>query len=87
MVQQYVQQMALQYASNQSHSLESSYETAARLLFLTLNWVKSLPAFRSLPSSDQLILLEDHWSELFILNAAQFDLDFNPSLLSRANGQ
>ncbi|CAG9863444.1 unnamed protein product [Phyllotreta striolata] len=47
-------------------------EAAARLLFMNVQWAKSLPVFTSLPFTDQLLLLEESWSELFVLGAAQF---------------
>ncbi|RZC37716.1 tailless [Asbolus verrucosus] len=47
-------------------------ESAAQLLFMNVQWVRSIPAFTSLPLSDQLLLLEESWLDLFILGAAQF---------------
>ncbi|KAG5900621.1 hypothetical protein JTB14_017473 [Gonioctena quinquepunctata] len=47
-------------------------EAAARLLFMNVQWSRTIPAFTSLPFSDQLLLLEESWRELFILGAAQF---------------
>ena len=60
-------------------------ETAQRVLFATVKWAKSLPAFGSLTALDQLTLLESGWPELFLLSAFQwsFSLDkcplFSPS--------
>ncbi|XP_050306472.1 nuclear receptor subfamily 2 group E member 1 isoform X2 [Anthonomus grandis grandis] len=51
---------------------EDICESAARLLFLNVQWTKSLPYFLNLPMSDQLLLLEESWKDLFILGAAQF---------------
>ncbi|RWS26948.1 nuclear receptor subfamily 2 group E member 1-like protein, partial [Leptotrombidium deliense] len=53
---------------------EAICETAARLLFMNVKWLKSLPSFVSLPIRDQLLLLEEGWRELFVLSAAQFML-------------
>ncbi|KAL1114857.1 hypothetical protein AAG570_007681 [Ranatra chinensis] len=53
---------------------ETVYETAARLLFMAVKWAKNLPSFASLPFRDQVILLEECWSELFLLNAVQWCL-------------
>ncbi|VVC99395.1 unnamed protein product [Leptidea sinapis] len=53
---------------------ESSAETAARLLFMAVKWAKNLPSFASLAFRDQVILLEEAWSELFLLNAIQWCL-------------
>ncbi|XP_068624228.1 photoreceptor-specific nuclear receptor-like [Battus philenor] len=54
--------------------VESSAETAARLLFMAVKWAKNLPSFASLAFRDQVILLEEAWSELFLLNAIQWCL-------------
>ncbi|XP_045461277.1 photoreceptor-specific nuclear receptor-like [Harmonia axyridis] len=51
---------------------ETIYETSARLLFMAVKWAKNLPSFASLPFRDQVILLEESWSELFLLNAIQW---------------
>ncbi|XP_075210920.1 nuclear receptor subfamily 2 group E member tailless [Lycorma delicatula] len=61
-------------------------ESAARLLFMNVKWAKHVPAFTALPLSDQLMLLEQSWGELFVLGAAQFlpPFSFNP-LLSAAS--
>ncbi|XP_037777554.1 photoreceptor-specific nuclear receptor-like isoform X2 [Penaeus monodon] len=53
---------------------ESVQETAARLLFMAVKWAKNLPSFSSLPFRDQVVLLEEVWSELFVLNAVQWSL-------------
>ncbi|KAB0804014.1 hypothetical protein PPYR_00984 [Photinus pyralis] len=73
---------------------ETIYETSARLLFMAVKWAKNLPSFASLPFRDQVILLEEAWSELFLLNAIQWcmPLDavssslFNPNEHTK-NGQ
>ncbi|XP_012277110.1 photoreceptor-specific nuclear receptor [Orussus abietinus] len=61
-------------------SAETVYETSARLLFMAVKWAKNLPSFASLPFRDQVILLEEAWSELFLLNAVQwcFPLESSP---------
>lgn len=56
------------YSSGQ----ETVYETSARLLFMAVKWAKNLPSFASLPFRDQVILLEEAWSELFVLCAIQW---------------
>ncbi|KAJ7311404.1 hypothetical protein JRQ81_007031 [Phrynocephalus forsythii] len=55
-------------------SPESVYETSARLLFMAVKWAKNLPIFSNLPFRDQVILLEEAWSELFLLCAIQWSL-------------
>lgn len=57
-----------------SSSLENVYETSARLLFMAVKWAKNLPVFSNLPFRDQVILLEEAWSELFLLCAIQWSL-------------
>ncbi|CAL8071077.1 unnamed protein product [Orchesella dallaii] len=51
---------------------ETIYETSARLLFMAVKWAKNLPSFASLPFRDQVILLEEAWADLFLLNAIQW---------------
>lgn len=53
-------------------------EVAARLLFMSVKWTKSVPAFVGLPYRDQVLLLEEGWRELFVLGAAQFQLPLEP---------
>ncbi|XP_048513408.1 photoreceptor-specific nuclear receptor-like isoform X3 [Athalia rosae] len=60
---------------------ETVYETSARLLFMAVKWAKNLPSFGSLPFRDQVILLEEAWSELFLLNAVQWCLPLESSPL------
>ncbi|XP_034425059.1 LOW QUALITY PROTEIN: photoreceptor-specific nuclear receptor-like [Hippoglossus hippoglossus] len=55
-------------------SSENVYETSARLLFMSVKWAKNLPVFSNLPFRDQVILLEEAWSELFLLCAIQWSL-------------
>ena len=50
---------------------------AVRLLHWCVNWTRHIPAFCQLPFRDQAILLEESWSELFVLGAAQFGLHVN----------
>ncbi|XP_029346600.1 nuclear receptor subfamily 2 group C member 1-A isoform X1 [Acyrthosiphon pisum] len=46
-------------------------ESASRLLFLSINWVQSLPVFQLLTFEVQLSLLKSSWSQLFILGLTQ----------------
>ncbi|TMW54741.1 hypothetical protein DOY81_000272, partial [Sarcophaga bullata] len=61
------------------HQHETVYETSARLLFMAVKWAKNLPSFASLSFRDQVILLEESWSELFLLNAIQWCIPLDPS--------
>ncbi|XP_024859529.1 photoreceptor-specific nuclear receptor [Kryptolebias marmoratus] len=53
---------------------ENIYETSARLLFMSVKWAKYLPVFAHLAFRDQVILLEEAWSEMFLLCAIQWSL-------------
>ena len=57
-------------------SMEYVYEIATRLLFLTVDWARSIQAFRSLDNNDQLVLLQSTWSDLFMLGVAQCSSSF-----------
>lgn len=46
-------------------------ELAARLIFINVQWAKTLPSFSALPYNDQLLLIEDSWTELLVLGCAQ----------------
>ena len=69
-----------------SFSPETICESAARLLFMNVRWAKSVPAFTTLPSRDQIVLLEESWRELFVLGAAQFTLPIEAGTLMAALG-
>lgn len=60
---------------------ENIYETAAKLLFLSIKWARTIPSFLQLSYRDQSILLEGSWSELFILTAAQWSLPVDETFL------
>ncbi|XP_004416924.1 PREDICTED: photoreceptor-specific nuclear receptor [Odobenus rosmarus divergens] len=62
------------YSSSSPCGLDSIHETSARLLFMAVKWAKNLPVFSNLPFRDQVILLEEAWSELFLLGAVQWSL-------------
>ncbi|XP_071498337.1 photoreceptor-specific nuclear receptor-like [Diadema antillarum] len=55
-------------------SRDHLYESAARLLFMTVKWARGIPAFLTLPFSDQAILLEESWAELFVLGGCQWSV-------------
>merc|ERR1719273_1804721 len=46
-------------------------ETASRLLFLSVHWVRSIPAFSLLSYETQVALVRNAWSDIFILGMAQ----------------
>ncbi|XP_035437979.2 nuclear receptor subfamily 2 group E member 1 [Spodoptera frugiperda] len=61
-------------------------ESAARLLFMNVQWSQNLPAFVNLSMEDRLAILENSWKNLFILGAAQYlyPMDLN-MLVDRNN--
>lgn len=54
-----------------SISMEYIYELATRLLFVSVDWIRSIPVFRGLDPSDQLVLLQNMWPDLFMLGVSQ----------------
>lgn len=58
-------------------SNDCTFETAAKLLFMSVKWAKNIPSFLQLPFRDQAILLEESWCELFVLSAAQWSLNID----------
>ena len=63
------------------HSTDGIYESAARLLYLSVTWARNVPAFLQLPFRDQIILLEESWRELFVIFAVQWSLPFDSNFL------
>lgn len=61
--------------------VEHIKETAAEHLFKSVNWIKNFEKFTKLPMSDQLILIEDSWKDLFIVAMAQHLYNVNFSQL------
>jgi hypothetical protein len=58
-------------------------ETASRLLFKTVHWLKSIPSFGRLKPALQTELVQRSWSSLFVLGLAQISGQVSiPSLLS-----
>lgn len=58
-------------------------ESASRILFRSLLWTRTLPAFEELPMSLQLVLVESAWSEVFTLGLLQCAEQMQlPTLLS-----
>ncbi|XP_044751613.1 nuclear receptor subfamily 2 group E member 1-like [Coccinella septempunctata] len=60
---------------------ENIYESAAKLLFLAIKWARTIPSFLQLSYRDQTILLEESWSELFVLTASQWALNLDETVL------
>lgn len=54
-------------------------ETASRLLFLSVHWVRSIPVFSQLNYETQVALVRNAWSDLFVLGMAQCSASMNLS--------
>lgn len=67
-----------------TNAFKEIYEYAAQLIFMNNRWTKAQCLINPLPIGDQLILLKYSWTDLFILGAAQYSLQFNfsPLILS-----
>lgn len=62
------------------------YESATRYLYMSVSWARNIPTFLELPFRDQAILLEESWSELFILCMIQCSLPLDIGVLLSAAG-
>ncbi|KAL7033296.1 hypothetical protein ACKWTF_007532 [Chironomus riparius] len=73
-------------------SAQSLYDSATKILFLAIRWAKSIPSFNQLPITDQKKLLNECWTELFIVASAQWGLSvddeitFNSQYLKQMQG-
>ncbi|KAI6191735.1 hypothetical protein M3Y97_00260000 [Aphelenchoides bicaudatus] len=52
-------------------------EITARMLYVSIKWVKTLPSFTVLNLADQMTLLMSAWADLFILSAFQWSLSMD----------
>ena len=57
-----------------SVSPEHFIETSSRWLVMSIKWAKSLPYFAELYYPDQLELLRQNWSKLFLFNLMYFEM-------------
>ena len=62
------------------------YESSVRILYMSVSWARSIPTFLQLPFQDQALLLEESWSELFILSMIQCSLPMDIGILLSASG-
>ncbi|GCB73769.1 nuclear receptor subfamily 0 group B member 2-like [Scyliorhinus torazame] len=68
---------------------EHTCRLALEVLLKTLNFIKNLPSFCQLAEGDQVLLLQNCWTPLFVLGLAQERVDFEvaeavaPSLLRK----
>lgn len=66
-------------------SKQSLYDSATKLLFLSIRWAKSIPSFHQLPMDDQKHLMNDTWAELFVIAACQWGLSIDDELLETSS--
>lgn len=62
------------------------YESSVRILYMSISWARSIPTFLELPFADQALLLEECWSELFLLCMIQCSLPMDLGVLLTAAG-
>lgn len=62
---------------------DSLHDVAARLLVSVVNWIRHVPSFRILPASDQVRLLEDAWTDLFLIGLSQWRISLDARALLR----
>jgi Ligand-binding domain of nuclear hormone receptor len=65
-------------------STQSLYESATKLLFVSIRWAKSIPSFNQLSMSDQKRLLNESWAELFVIAACQWGLSVDEEAQTKA---
>lgn len=55
---------------------ENSTEIAARLLFMSIHWAKNVRHFAELSHYDQVMLLQENWCKIFVINLVQWAMPF-----------
>jgi hypothetical protein len=69
------------------HSTENIHDAAMRLMTASIRFARNLPCFTRIPFRDQIILLEESWKKLFLLDAAYWALPLEiTSLLNVGTG-
>lgn len=69
------------------HSTENIHDAAMRLMTSSIRFARNLACFTKIPFRDQIILLEESWKKLFLLDAAYWALPLEvASLLNVATG-
>ncbi|KAI0989203.1 hypothetical protein GJ496_001460 [Pomphorhynchus laevis] len=63
----------LQCSTNHDTGLGTACHNAVRILYRTIEWVKSIFRLLSVKLSDQLMLLHACWPELFVLTMSQYN--------------
>lgn len=73
--------------SSRTGSTEATLEQAARVLFRVIRWAKRVQSVAGLSVPDQLLLLNERWTRLFVLTAAEAQMVVEPTSLLRAAGE
>ena len=55
---------------------ENTTEIAARLLFMSIHWAKNVRHFAELSHYDQVMLLQENWCKVFMINLVQWAMPF-----------
>lgn len=66
------------------HTSEPLHDMASRLLTSSLRFGRRLPCFRRLPFRDQVILLEEAWREMLLLDSVFWGSSLSPGASSEA---
>lgn len=61
------------------------YDSSIQLLYMSVTWARNVQLFADLPFCDQAILLEESWTELFILNVVHHRLPVDNTILLSSN--
>lgn len=67
------------------NSSENIQDAAMRLMTASIRFARNLPCFTRIPFRDQIILLEESWKKLFLLDAAYWALPLETGSFSVAN--
>lgn len=65
---------------------QSLTDSAMKLLFLTIRWIKSISSFNQFSSSEQKRLVMHSWPELFVLSAAQWGFAIDTDTIAPPTG-
>ncbi|CAF0819006.1 unnamed protein product [Adineta steineri] len=60
-----------------NHTDDIVYASSSQILLMIIKWIRNLPTFSNLSIHDQSILIEESWSELFLLWAIQCSISLD----------
>ena len=61
----------MEFPEDKKLTMEYVYELATRLLFHSIDWVRFTHSFKTLDQTDQVILLRNCWTDIFLLSFVQ----------------